>query len=65
MVVPKQRLVDQKKADTPPQSTLCKSSKWVLWLFRFLKRMRIVSTVVFLGQCCFGVSPIALGLCDA
>ena len=50
MVVPKRRLVDQKKADTPPQSTLCKSSKWVLWLFRFLKRMRIVTMVVFWGS---------------
>ena len=50
MVVPKQRLLDQKKADTPPQSTLCKSSKWVLWLFRFLRRMRIISKVLFWGS---------------
>jgi hypothetical protein len=50
MVISKRRPVDQKKADAPSQYTLCKSSKWVLWLFRFLKKMRIVTTVVFWGS---------------
>jgi hypothetical protein len=50
MVISKRRPVDQKKADAPSQYTLCKSSKWVLWLFRFLKKMRIVITVVFWGS---------------
>ena len=50
MVISKRRPADKKKADAPPQCTLCKPSKWVLWLFRFLKKMCIVAMVVFWGS---------------
>ena len=57
MVISKLRPVDRKKADALSRYTLCKYSKWVLWLFRFLKRMSIVSTAVFWGSAVLALPP--------